>query len=296
MAPGDVKRISLFFASLGFFITTCAHAFTLSNLDSPESFIVDPEDGSYYVSNIHGKPAEKDGDGYISKISPNGNTIIQKFIGEKKDELLLHAPKGIAVVGKNIFVADIDTVKGFNKETGKPSVLIDLSRFFPKFLNDVAADPYGVLYVSDTGADRIYKINTRKDYEVVILKEGKDLGGPNGLSVNPKTKNLMVATLRSGQILEIDTNSKVHVIKKGLKGLDGIDYDNEGNCYVSSFEKGEIYKIPYYGRGSLMTFMGGLTSPADISVDRRKGDLLIPCINGHSVTTVSLKSKNSTSL
>ncbi len=65
----------------------------------------------------------------------------------------------------------------------------------------MAADPYGVLYVSDTGADRIYKINTRKDYEVVILKEGKDLGGPNGLSVNPKTKNLMVATLRSGQIL-----------------------------------------------------------------------------------------------
>ena len=108
-------------------IANPAFSFTLSNFDTPESFIVDPEDGSYYVSNINGGPTDKDGNGYISKISPNGNIVIQKFIGDKKDEMLLNAPKGLVIVGPNIFVTDIDAVKAFDKETGKPSVLVDLS-------------------------------------------------------------------------------------------------------------------------------------------------------------------------
>ena len=284
------KILPIFFS---FFLAglPTAFSFTLSNLDEPESFICDREDGAYYVSNINGRPADKDGNGYISKISPNGNTIIQKFLGDKKGELLLHAPKGMAIVGKNIFVADIDTVKGFNKETGKPSVLVDMSKFGPKFLNDITADPLGVLYVSDTAMNCIYKIIPGEDYEVTIFKEGKELCGPNGLAVNPKTKNLMVVTVSPGEVLEIDAAGKIHVLKKGLTGLDGIDYDIEGNFYVSSFEKGEIYKIPYFGRGPLLNFKSGLTTPADISVDRQKGELLIPSMNGNSVTTILLKGK-----
>lgn len=286
-----MRRAALIIFSLAFIFPRPCLSFTLSNLDEPESFIADREDGSYYVSNINGRPADKEGNGYISKISPNGNTIIQKFLGQKKNDLLLHAPKGLVVVGKNIFVTDIDTVKGFNKDTGKPSVIVDMSKFGPKFLNDITADPLGVLYVSDTAGNRIYKIIPRKDYEVTIFKDGKELNGPNGLAFNPKTKNLMVATVSPGEVLEIDTMGKIHVLKKGLTGLDGIDYDIEGNFYVSSFEKGEIYKIPYFGRGPLTTFMSGLTTPADISVDRRKNELLIPSMNGNSVTTVSIKTK-----
>ena len=45
-----------------------AHSFALSNFDTPESFIADAEDGSYYVSNINGDPYAKDGNGTISKI------------------------------------------------------------------------------------------------------------------------------------------------------------------------------------------------------------------------------------
>ena len=286
-----MKKILFIFLWLPCFFPTPTYAFTLSNFSSPESVLVDPEDASYYVSNVNGGVSNKDGNGYVSRISANGNTVIQKYFGDKKKEMLLHAPKGLAVLGKNIFVADIDCVKGFNKESGKPSVLVDFGKFAPKFLNDLASDAQGFLYVSDTLGNRIYQVNSKKDYEVTILKEGPELEGPNGLMVNPKTKNLVVVTWGSGQILEVDHQGKVHTLKRGLGNLDGVDHDMDGNFYVSSYTKGEVYRIPNFGRGPLSTFLSGLNTPADISVDRTKAELLIPSFDGNTVTTVSLKSK-----
>ena len=284
--------IFIFILSIG--IARNAHSFTLSNFETPESFIVDAEDGSYYVSNINGDPYAKDGNGYISKIQSKGNITIQKFIGGKKDEALLHAPKGLVIVGKKIYVTDIDAVKGFYKETGKPAESYDLSKFKAKFLNDITADDKGFLYASDTLTNQIFKIKPRKENEVTIFKEGNELGGPNGLFFNPKTKNLMVVTFMSGQILEIDHAGKIHVLKRGLLKLDGLDTDGRGNLYVSSFEKGEIYKIPHMGRGPIETFIAGLTTPADISCDRKNRELLVPSFKGNKIMTVSLDQKKTT--
>lgn len=269
-------------------LASSGHAFTLSNFQTPESMVMDPQDGSYYISNINsGGFTDKNGSGYISKVTSNGNIVIQKFIGLKKEEMLLNAPKGLVILGKNIFVTDIDSIKGFDKETGKPTVLVDLSKLKVKFLNDITVDGRGMLYVSDTMTNQIFKIDTTKNYEVGLFKEGKELGQPNGLMINPKSKNLMVATYGSGQILEIDPAGKVHVLKRGLSTLDGIDYDAQGNLYVSSFEKGEIYKIAYLGRGALSTYLSGLTTPADISYDRGKGEILVPSMKGSTVSTFS---------
>jgi DNA-binding beta-propeller fold protein YncE len=285
-----MKKIT-FFLFLWWLGTDPLQAFTLSNFSGPESMVVDPEDGSYYVSNINGSPLEKDSNGTISKISPTGNIMIEQFIGGKEGDLVLHAPKGLVIVGRNIFVTDIDTVKAFDKKTAKPSIIIDFSKFKVKFLNDIAVDSKGFLYVSDMMTHRIFKINPYADYQVSLFKEGKELSSPNGLLVNPRTGHLIVVTWSPGQILEIDRQGRVHILKKGLTGLDGVDCDSQGNLYVSSFEKGEIYKIAYFGRGALSTFLSGLTTPADISVDSKKGELLIPSTKKNTVVTVSLGPK-----
>ncbi len=274
-----------------FFLPSFSRAWTLSSFETPESMQVDPETGSYYVSNINGEPSAKDGNGYISKITANGNTVIQRFIGGKPENPLLNAPKGLWVTSKEIFVADIDVIKVFDKETGKPSATIDLTSWGAKFLNDLAMDSSGIFYVSDTMTNKIFRIDPKKNNEVSIFKEGAVLGSPNGLMINPKSRHVMVVTWEKGEILEIEPNGKVHVLKRGLKALDGIDHDSEGNLYVSSFEKGEIYRIPFYGRGTLTTLMSGLTTPADISCDRKKEELLIPSFKGNSVSTVSLSEK-----
>ncbi len=269
----------------------CAHpaqALTLSSFDAPESMIVDPDDGSYYVSNVNGDPLAKDMNGYISKIDASGKTVIQKFIGAGRTVGVLNAPKGLVIVGTLLFVTDIDTVRGFNKETGRLAVTVDFSKFKPKFLNDIATDNRGDIYVSDMLTNRIFMINAQRDYEVSDYTSGAQLGGPNGLLVNPKNGNLIVVTYDSGQILEIDAVGRRHVLKRGLTRLDGVDYDNQLNLYVSSIEKGEIYKITRAGRGTITTLYSGLTSPADISVDRRRQELLIPSFKGGQVSTLPL--------
>ena len=146
-----------------------------------------------------------------------------------------------------------------------------------------------MVYVSDMLTDRIFKIDVKNNYAVSVFKKGPELGQPNGLAFNPKTKNLMVVTFDSGQILEMNASGKVRVLKKGLKALDGVDYDNDGNLYVSSFEKGEIYQISHLGRGPLTTYLSNLTTPADISYDRKRDEILIPSMNGNTVSTFPKK-------
>ena len=188
-----------------------------------------------------------------------------------------------------ISLSSLYAIKSFNKKTGKPIDVFSLSRFDAKFLNDIAVDGRGFIYASDTMTNRIFKLRFDQKKEVSVFERPNELIGPNGLFLNPKTKNLMVVTLGSGEILEIDHAGKIHVLKRGLLKLDGVDYDNQGNLYVSSFEKGEIYKIPHMGRGVIETFMSGLTTPADISCDRMNNELLIPSFQGNQVITVPLK-------
>ena len=286
-----MKKSNLILAVLGLLVSPVSQAFNLSSFDTPESMQVDPETGAYYISNINGDPLAKDGNGYISKVTANGNTVIQKFIGGKPDDPLLNAPKGLVVIGKDIFVTDIDVIKALDKETGKLTATIDLRPWKVKFLNDLTMDPSGYLYVSDMLTNRIFKVDPKKNYDVKLYSDSPALGGPNGLVINPRSRNLMVVTWDSGQLLEIDPAGHIHVLKRGLKGLDGIDYDQDGNLYVSSFEKGEIYRIPLYGRGPLSVFMSGLISPSDISCDRKNNELLVPSFKGNTINTFPLSSQ-----
>ena len=293
-----IKKINFSFLFLSLLFLPSAQCFTRSNFEVPESFVSDPETGIYYVSNIKGGPLDKDGNGYISKISANGNIAVQKFIGGKADGVVLNAPKGLLVMGSELWTTDIDVVRVFNKRTGSLIRVIDASPLGAKFLNDIAYDGERGVYVSDMLGDQILKMDIRSDNKLTIFKKGSELGNPNGLVFNPENKNLMVVTFKSGEIFEIDAAGTRIVLQKGLSSLDGIDYDSQGNLYVSSFDKGEIYKIPSYGRGELTIFQKNLTTPADISCDRKRNDLLVPSFKGNTVMTVyffekAMQEKNS---
>jgi hypothetical protein len=92
-----------------------------------------------------------------------------------KNGATLDAPKGRALVGDTLWVADINHVRAFNRRTGAKIADIDLSSQHATFLNDVAVGGDGALYVTDTGIlfdakggmshpgiDQIFKIEGRK--------------------------------------------------------------------------------------------------------------------------------------
>jgi hypothetical protein len=59
-----------------------------------------------------------------------------------------------------------------------------------------------------------------------------------------------------------------------------------GNIYISSFTGGIIYKISPNLKSE--TFKSGLTSPADINIDRKGNMILVPSFNGNSAMTIPI--------
>jgi DNA-binding beta-propeller fold protein YncE len=128
---------------------------------SPESVLFDAETGLIYVSNINGSPAEKDGNGYLSKLRQDGTVIqLQWLTG-------LHAPKGMAVYNHRLYVADIDTLVEIDLQRG----VIIKRHHAPGavFLNDVAAASDGSIYVSDSRINKIFRL--KKDRFTLWLED-----------------------------------------------------------------------------------------------------------------------------
>ncbi len=276
------KITALFFLIL--FVPSAARAFNRSGFDAPEGFVGDPETGAYYVSNVNGAPLEKDGNGYLSKISANGNLVIQKFVGGKSGENALNAPKGLLVLGTELWTTDIDEVRVFEKKTGKPVRTIDLAPLNAKYLKDIVF-ANGRVYVSDLMGDQILKIDPADGYKATVFYRGGELGNPGALLYNPKSKGLMAAGFKSGQILEIDRHGRLHVLKKGLTEPTGLDCDGAGYVYAVSRDKGEIYRIPFFARGVMTVLQSGLTAPSDISYSARHKELLVTSATSNTVTT-----------
>src|SRR5258707_2917915 len=94
-------------------------ALTVAGFSTPESVLHDSTQDIYFVSNINGSPTAKDNNGFISRVRPDGAIENLKFI-EGGHGATLNAPKGLALAGDTLWVADIDAVRAFNARTGAP--------------------------------------------------------------------------------------------------------------------------------------------------------------------------------
>lgn len=90
----------------------------------------------------------------------------------------MNAPKGMAIHGDTLYVSDIDTLIEIDLDAGK------ISRRHPvagaRFLNDVAADQAGNIYVSDMQTDTIHRLQNGR---IESWLKDPALAGPNGLYV-----------------------------------------------------------------------------------------------------------------
>jgi hypothetical protein len=260
-------------------------AFELQGLAEPESFIVDRRTGDYFISNINGDPAARDGNGFITKLDGTGHVMALKFIDGSKGAPL-HAPKGLAIVGDFLFVTDIDHVKGYDKATGRLQFDLDLTPLGATFLNDLTRDAQGTLYVSDMQSNFIAKIEPLRHYAVSVLAKGPQLGQPNGLAVNPITQRLVMVSWAEGGVYEVGpTGVLTPLVTQRFHRLDGADFDEAGRLYFSSMTDGIIYTVV---NGAAITWKEHLTAPADIGIDRGRRLLLVPSLSGNSVTTIPL--------
>ena len=126
---------------------------TPDDLKNPESVVYAPKQNVLFVSNIDGKPDQKDQSGFISKVSPSNGSIVElNWITG------LNAPKGMAIYDNNssrLYVSDITDLVEIDIGSGK--IIKRFNAPGSTFLNDVALDDQGNIYVSDTVTNTIYK-------------------------------------------------------------------------------------------------------------------------------------------
>src|SRR5215210_4780367 len=166
---------------------------TLAELKTPESVVYAPKQDTLFVSNIDGKPDQKDQKGFISKISlSNGSITELNWITG------LDAPKGMAIYNNSkLYVSDITDLVEIEIANGKITNRYNAPG--SKFLNDVAVDNQGNVYVADNRTNSIYildrnLINNNNSASLQIWLQSPKLDAPNGLYFNDKNNKLIVAS------------------------------------------------------------------------------------------------------
>ncbi|MGI8831347.1 MAG: SMP-30/gluconolactonase/LRE family protein, partial [Nitrososphaeraceae archaeon] len=163
---------------------------TPAQLKTPESVLYEPTENVLFVSNIDGKPDEKDGQGFISKVSPINGTVIElNWITG------LNAPKGMAVSSDSskLYVSDMTDLVEIDIANGQITNRYNAPG--SAFLNDVVSDGQGNIYVSDTGTNATYKFDSSNKSSLQIWLQSPELRNPNGLYVDNSTNKLVVASL-----------------------------------------------------------------------------------------------------
>lgn len=252
----------------------------LSGFSTPESALFDVERDVWYISNINGVPNDLDNNGFISRVSGDLGTVDTQFIAAGKNGVTLNGPKGMALVGDTLWVADINTVRGFNVTTGSEvaSIAVDGA----VFLNDIALAADGSLYISDTGIrfsaegmahpgpDRIFKLVGREVFEALRF-EGEP--GPNGLAFGADGK-LMIVPFASATISAWEAGSSAaDSIAAGPGGFDGVLTLPDGRVLVSSWSDSTVHTL---SNGTLTPLIRNVPAPADFGFDASRGNLAIP--------------------
>ncbi|MBU2084574.1 MAG: hypothetical protein KJ801_11050, partial [Alphaproteobacteria bacterium] len=209
-------------------VPTLEKLWVAENFAAPESVARAP-DGNYLVSNVGvGSGRAMDGDGFISKISPDGE-LIERYWGAK-----LNGPKGIVVADGKVYTADIDAVMVFDVDKGGLGEKIPVEG--AAFLNDIT-EWQGDIFVSDSGTARIYRIT---EGEASLWLEDERLAGVNG--VLGDGDRILVSTMTAGSLLSVTPEGVITEIATGMINGDGIGIVPGGGYLISSWS-GQIHYV-----------------------------------------------------
>lgn len=254
-------------------------------MDTPESVYVDAGSGAIFVSQIVGEPAAMDGAGHITRLDMGGNVTDAVWADG------FNAPKGLRSHEGVLWTADINRLVGIDIESAE--VVSEIPIEGSMFLNDVAIDEMGTIYVSDMMTSRIYMVS---DGTAEVFAEGPELEYPNGLLVDGD--RLIVAawgepnedfsTDVPGRLfaLDLETAEKTLITPDPLGNLDGLESDGQGGYVVSDYlagriihvtADGEIVDVAQFGPGS-----------ADLAYVPSTNTLMVPHMNESEVSAYDL--------
>ncbi|CAN6134290.1 SMP-30/Gluconolactonase/LRE-like region [Methylophilaceae bacterium] len=246
----------------------------ISGLKMPES-VVQATDGRVFVSEINGFGV--DGDGQISVIEAGQVKLFAKGLDD---------PKGLAIIGQSLYVADNKRILKLalsGPKQGQAEVFAAVSAFpvTPLFLNDLEADLAGNLYVSDSGdlkgkGGAVYQINAQGQVRLLINgQQDNRILAPNGLLMDDTGDVLMVVDFASGILYSYNLATKQLLdIAAGFGGGDGVVHHANGGMFVSDWKNGKVFRLDM--NGEVTPLAATYQSAADIALTKDEKVLMVP--------------------
>ncbi|TAI47581.1 hypothetical protein [Flagellimonas allohymeniacidonis] len=259
----------------------------VKGLEAPESVVYDHTSKQYYVSNVSGQPAEKNGQGFISILSSDGKILVKKWISG------LNAPKGLGLYYNQLFIADIDEVIQVDVQEGK------IVKRFPAegatFLNDIEIAVDGAVYVTDTfGGNSIYRI---RDSQIELWLKNEALDYPNGLKLvddsilvstwGVVTNSETFGTEIPGKLLKVNLETKqITELSKPTGNLDGLEAFKD-YFLVSDWISGGLISIDGEGKSQLVKELK--PGSADFFYNKSENLILVPQMLDNELIALQLK-------
>ncbi|MDC0738180.1 hypothetical protein N6L24_07805 [Cognatishimia sp. SS12] len=259
---------------------SATQAWELNGFEHPESIVLDSAQNVLFVSNIGGNPTEADGNGFISRVAPDGTLIDLKWATG------MNAPKGMALMGDRLIVSDLTQIHVVDATSG--ALLSSHEVAGAQFLNDVTATATRA-WISDMFTGAIYEFDGTA---ITPFFHDATLPHPNGLWTDGT--DLVVASWGSdmqadfstkapGDLLSITLADKtVSVIAPAMGNLDGITKSGD-SWIVNDWISGEVFKVT---GGTVETLLTAPASTADLTAGN--GVLYLPHMFENRISTVAL--------
>lgn len=186
------------------------------NFCEPETVLAMP-DGSLLVSNVC--DFRQPGTGFLTRQGHDGEVVAWRAVDA------LDAPLGMALHGDELLVVDANRIRRFALPELAPGAVLPLET---AVANDIAVDPNGTIYVTDTGRGEVIVIDADSGPEP-LLGAGR-FPGANGIAATADTllvggEALWQVTLATGAIERLGP--------AWLGDIDGIELEADGTIQVT---------------------------------------------------------------
>ena len=243
-------------------------------MQTPESVLYDADNDAIYVANIGGINKEgQDGDGFISKLAPDGSVTTLKWSTGLND------PKGMGYYENTLYVTDITDIVAIDLATG------EVRNRYPvegaSFLNDITVSSNGTVFATDSDTDKIHQLQNE---QVTTWMSDSSLQRPNGLFA--EDDRILLASAGGGFLAPINMSNKTveaHWIDE-IPSADGIIKTDNGDYIVSTWQ-GEVHYVDPENNQSqkLLDTKAEKINAADIGYIASQNLLLVPTFNDNRV-------------
>lgn len=261
---------------------TASRVTAVANLSAPEAVAIDTAGSMLIVAGS--ESAAAGARGVITRLDLDGNVKDARWIVGGVRGVTLRAPRGMAIVGDTIWVADGTVLRAFGRKSGRPIATVPMGALGAVSLTDVAVGGDGAIYVIDAattyssrgvpqpkGNGKVFRVEGRK---ATVALDHARLVRPMTVSWDPIMSRLLIGGASSDTILAWRPGQAApETAAVGTGPFDAVIAIGGTSFYALSAARGEV---SHFENGVGRRIMDAARGAGDIALDPMKGRLIVP--------------------